>query len=120
MGRRSKLSIQNKLALYNQVLKPVWTYGAQLWGCTARSNREILQRFQNTVLRSAVNAPWYVRNDRLHQDLEVETVEETIKKCAVAHLERLQGHVNAEAAKLLDVDNLVRRLKRTKPHELAL
>jgi hypothetical protein len=30
MGRRSALSIQNKLMLYKQILKPVWTYGIQL------------------------------------------------------------------------------------------
>jgi len=34
MGRRSNLSIHNKLMLYEQILKPVWTYGIQLWGCT--------------------------------------------------------------------------------------
>ena len=34
MGRRSALSIHNKLMLYKQILKPVWTYSIQLWGCT--------------------------------------------------------------------------------------
>jgi len=29
MGRRSALSIHNKLMLYKQILKPVWTYGIQ-------------------------------------------------------------------------------------------
>jgi len=32
MGRRSALSTHNKLALYKQILMPVWTYGIQLWG----------------------------------------------------------------------------------------
>jgi uncharacterized protein with GYD domain len=27
MGRRSALSIQNKLMVYTQILNPVWTYG---------------------------------------------------------------------------------------------
>jgi hypothetical protein len=34
MGRRSALSIHNKLMLYEQILKLVWTYGIQLWRCT--------------------------------------------------------------------------------------
>jgi len=38
MGRRSALSIHNKLMLYKQILKPMWTYGIQLWGCTRQSN----------------------------------------------------------------------------------
>jgi len=51
------LSIHNKLILYKQILKPVWTYGIQLWGCTKQSNTDIIQRFQNKVLRNIVNAP---------------------------------------------------------------
>ncbi|CAB0005147.1 unnamed protein product [Nesidiocoris tenuis] len=118
IGRKSKLSIQNKLTLYNQVLKPVWTYGAQLWGCTAPSNREIIQRFQNNVLRSIVDAYRYTRNARLHLELKVPLVDEVIRNQALAHQKRLIGHVNEEAVQLLDVDGLVRRLKRTKPHDL--
>jgi hypothetical protein len=57
MGRYSALSVCNKLMLYQQVLKPVWTYGIQLWGCTSQSNRNIIQRFQNRVLRGIVDAP---------------------------------------------------------------
>jgi hypothetical protein len=44
MGRRSAVSTRNKLVLYRQVLKPVWTCGMQLWGCTRPSNIAIIQR----------------------------------------------------------------------------
>jgi hypothetical protein len=71
MGRRSVLTTHNKLVLYKQILKPVWTYGIQLWGCTKPSNIAIIQRFQNKVLRAIVNAPWYVRNADLHRDLKM-------------------------------------------------
>jgi len=80
MGRYSALSVYNKLMLYQQVLNPVWTYGIQLWGCTSQSNRNIIQRFQNIVLRGIVDAPWYIRNDNLNKDLGVETVDSVIKK----------------------------------------
>lgn len=118
MGRHSKMSIQNKLTLYNQVLKPVWTYGVQLWGCTAQSNRDSIQRFQNNVLRCCVDAYRYTRNVRLHKELRIPTVDEVIKMQAIAHHKRLQVHVNEEAVQLLDVDDLLRRLKRKKPHDL--
>jgi len=49
MGRRSAMSTYNKLVLYKQILKPVWTYGIQLWGCTNPSKTAIIQRFQNKV-----------------------------------------------------------------------
>ena len=118
MGLYSALSVYNKLMLYQQVLKPVWTYGIQLWGCTSQSNRNIIQRFQNRVLRGIVDAPWYIRNDNLHKDLDVETVDSVIKKCAQSHEQRLQRHINVEALQILNNDGLIRRLKRTKPFEL--
>jgi hypothetical protein len=119
MGRYSALSVYNKLMLYQQVLKRVWTYGIELWGCTSQSNRNIIQRFQNTVLRGIVDAPWYIRNDNLHKDLDVETVDSVIKKYVQSHEQRLQRHINVEALQLLNNDGLVRRLKRTKPFELV-
>lgn len=118
LGRSSELSIQNKILLYKQVLKPVWTYGIQLWGCTKKSNATPIQTFQNKVLRGIVNAPWYVRNSDLHRDLNIQPVVEVIQKFAIRHNQRLQIHENIEMDVLLDINN-IRRLKRTKPHELV-
>ena len=117
MGRRSALTKHNKLVLYKQILKPVWTYGIQLWGCTKPSNIAIIQRFQNKVLRAIFNAPWYVRNVDLHRDLKMEMVTAEIKRFARKHEERLHHHDNVEAIQLLDKSELLRRLKRTKPFE---
>ena len=80
LRRNSQLSIRNKVLVYKQVLKPVWTYGLQLWGCTKESNYACLQRFQNRVLRNIVNAPWYVRNEDLHRELEMKTVKERSRR----------------------------------------
>jgi hypothetical protein len=57
LGKTSQLSIQNKIMVYNQIIKPVWTYGIQLWGCASKTNIQIIQQFQNKVLRGIVNAP---------------------------------------------------------------
>jgi len=102
MGRRSALSIHNKLMTYKQILKPVWTYSIQLWGCTKQSNIDIIQRFQNKVLRNIVGVPWYIRNSDLHRDLQMEMVTYEIGKFAKKHEERLLHHVNVEAIQLLD------------------
>lgn len=119
IGKDSPLSIYNKLLLYKQSLKPIWTYGIQLWGCTKKSNADIVQRFQNKVLRNIVNAPWYIRNNDLHRDLGVESVVDEIRKNARRHESRLQQHTNTEIVQILDNTNIVRRLKRTKPFELV-
>ena len=105
MGRRSALSIHNKLMMYKQILKPVWTYGIQLWGCTKQSKINTLQRFQNEVLRNIVDAPWYIRNADLHTDLQMEMVTNEVGKYATKHRERLYHHVNVEAIQLLDSSN---------------
>jgi hypothetical protein len=62
LGWKSQLSTNNKLLLYKTILKPIWTYGIQLWGTASTSNFEILERFQSKVLRMIVDAPWYVPN----------------------------------------------------------
>jgi hypothetical protein len=84
-----------------------------------KSNRNIIQWVQNTVLRGIVNAPWYIRNDNLHEDLDVATVDSVIKQYAQRHEQRLHRHINVEAVQLLHNDGLVRRLQRIKPFELV-
>jgi len=94
LGRRSTLSLRNKLVLYTEILKPVWTYGIQLWGCAAQSTIAVIQRFQNKVLRGIVNAPWYIRNTDLHRDLNMEMVTAVIRRFARKHEARLHQHSN--------------------------
>jgi hypothetical protein len=74
LGRNSELSAHNKLTLYKKVICPVWSYGIQLWGFASDSNIQVIQHYQNKVLKCIVNTPWYVRNSGLHRDLGIETV----------------------------------------------
>jgi hypothetical protein len=69
LSHKSKLSIINKLLVYKAILKPIWTYGIQLWGSASISNMEILECFQGKVLCMITDAPWYVPNTVLQQDL---------------------------------------------------
>jgi hypothetical protein len=93
----------------------VSSYGAAL----VITNIQVIQRFQNKVLKCIVNAPWYVQNND-HRDLGIETVTDIIAKFAKSHEERLQVHINIKAFRLLNVNNITRRLKQKKPFELVL
>ena len=62
MGKKSKVSTQNQILIYKQVLMPVWTYGIQLWACASKSTNETIQKFQNKALRIIMDVPWYVRD----------------------------------------------------------
>jgi hypothetical protein len=119
LGRNSELSTYNKLILYKQVVRPVWSYGIQLWGCASDSNIQVIQRFQNKVLKCIVQAPWCIRNSDLHRDLGIETVTDIITRLPSSHKKRLQNHINSEVSRLLNVQNISRRLKRKKPFELV-
>jgi hypothetical protein len=77
---KTELSTESKILLYKTTLKPIWTYGIPLWGAASNSNIEILQRFQNKVLRTIADAPWYVPSTVLHKDLGIPTIREEIKK----------------------------------------
>jgi hypothetical protein len=115
LGRRSNLSLHSKLMLYKQILKPIWTYRILLWGCTKQSNIRIIQGFQYKVPGNIVDAPWYVRSNDLHRDLEIDTVDKEIKSFARKHEDRLRRHTNVEALQLLDNSDIARRLRRVKP-----
>jgi hypothetical protein len=90
--RNSELSVHNKLTLYKQVIRPVWSYGIQLWGCASESNIQVIQRYQNKVLKCIVNAPWYVRNSDFHRDLGIETVTDIIAKFSKSHEKTSRQH----------------------------
>jgi hypothetical protein len=63
--------MKKKLLVYKAILKPIWTYGEQLWGSASNSNLEILDRFQSKMLRIIMDVPRYVPNVVIKRDLEV-------------------------------------------------
>ena len=69
IGRKSQVTLENKLLVYKAVLKPIWTYSVQLWGSASNSNIEILERFQSKVLRIITDAAWCVPNAVIKCDL---------------------------------------------------
>jgi len=90
----SNLSLGNKLLVYKAVIKPVWTYGIELWGCASKSNAAIIQRSQSKILRTIANSPWFVSNHTLHTDLNIPYVSEVINERIDKHLNKLVSHPN--------------------------
>jgi hypothetical protein len=119
IGRKSQLSLENKLLVYKVILKPVWTYGIQLWGTAWNSNLEILERFQSKVLRIITDAPWYVPNSVIKRDLQITTVKQEARKYSTNYQKRLDAHPNNLANALLQEQLGTRRLKRLYPADLV-
>ena len=101
IGIRSSIKLEYKVLLYKTIIKPIWTYGIQLWGTASASNVSKLQRRQSNILRSITGAPWYIRNANIHKDLNILTVEEEIKKLCRKYLNKLSEHPNNLARQLL-------------------
>jgi hypothetical protein len=102
---------------YVAILKPIWTYGIQLWGMASTSNIDILEHFQSKVLRQISNAPWYVPNSVIRKDLKILTVKEEISHSGSCYFARIRNHLNDLIAPLNAPSNH-RRLQRLWPHDL--
>jgi hypothetical protein len=102
LGRNSQLSLSNKLLLYKTILKPIWTYGIQLWGTASTSNIEILERFQSKALLMIVDTPWYVPNTLIRRDLQIPSVKEEISHYSSHYRARLTAHPNDILLTLLE------------------
>jgi hypothetical protein len=119
IGRQSKLSLRNKIIIYKVILKPVWTYGIELWGCAKPSNTKILQNYQSKLLRTIAQAPWYVTNQTLHNDLSIPFISEVRRTQAARYTTRTRQHPNDLIHPLAGRHPAPRRLHRHWTEDLA-
>jgi hypothetical protein len=71
LNRRSGLSVRNCVLLYKQLIRHMVYYTCPIWRSAARSHVRKLQVLQSKCLRIANNAPWYVSNWQIHEDLGI-------------------------------------------------
>ena len=110
LGKNSKLKLDHKVLLYKTIIKPVWTYGAQLWGKASASNISIIQRAQSKILRLIAGAPWYLKNANIHKDLEIPLVKDELNSLRVKYESKVTNHPNALARPLVQTSST--RLRR--------
>uniref|UniRef100_A0A6M2DDB3 Putative rna-directed dna polymerase from mobile element jockey n=1 Tax=Xenopsylla cheopis TaxID=163159 RepID=A0A6M2DDB3_XENCH len=115
LGRSSKLSLENKILLYKTIIIPIWTYGIELWGCASKSNIQIIQRTQNKILRTITNAPWYIPNYMLHNDLNIQPIQDIIRSKSTNYCTKIESQTNPTIS---EIPKPIRRLKRKWPCDL--
>ncbi|GFU02739.1 RNA-directed DNA polymerase from mobile element jockey [Trichonephila clavipes] len=59
ISRRSKLAMRHKVLLYKSIIRPVMSYGSQIWGSTGMCHLKKLHTLTNSFLRQIVNGPWF-------------------------------------------------------------
>jgi hypothetical protein len=102
IGRKSPASLESKVLLYKTIIKPIWTYGIELWGCTRKSHIAKMQRNQSKILRKITNALWYVTNQALHDDLKVPFIKDVTQEKSINHHDKLRNHSNPILQPLLE------------------
>lgn len=121
IGRKSQLTDASKMIIYKSILKPVWTYGIQLWGSASCSNIEILERFQSKTMRAMYNIPQNICNRYVNLDFNLRTVKQEIEYYSRNYQAKLDQHINILAADLRREGSLkYTRLKRNSIVDLEL
>lgn len=80
LGKRSKLSTENKLLIYMSHLKPILTCGTTTWGLAAKTHMQEQQVAQNKGIKICTNLPKFVKNFLLHLDLSLPFISKIINK----------------------------------------
>jgi len=111
----SQLSLDSKLTVYKTILRPIWTYGIELWGCSKPSNTMILQTFQLKMLTMISSAPWYVSNQTFHDDFEIPYVTEVIR----INTNKYKNRSTARSNQTLFNPSVERRLKTVMAERLS-
>ena len=114
LDKRSKLPIHYKKLVYTTIIRPIWTYGIELWGSIKPSNSSRIQSLQSKILRKILDAPYYVTNKLIHKDLNIPFVADLTQNRYASFYSKLLNHPNPLILNLSSLtipDNPPRRLK---------
>ena len=89
LNRRNGLSIRNCVLLYKQIIRPKMDYACSVCGHAALSHIKKLKVLQSMCLRFATNAPWYIGNRQIHDDLGVPYFSEHIRSLTEKFVSKL-------------------------------
>lgn len=89
LHRKSKLNQKNKVLLFKTCLRPIYMYGCPLFSSIAKSHLNKLQRTQNKLLKMVYDLPWHTPTLTLHEENDIELVEEFASKLTERFRQRL-------------------------------
>lgn len=99
-----KLSIRNKLQLYNTCILPIATYASPIWAYACKSNIKKLEAFHNNALRRIRRAQRFLRNSTIRKDLNTLSFRQHVEKLAINFYNKLNMLDNEIIAELPDYD----------------
>ncbi|GBM72832.1 hypothetical protein AVEN_55923-1 [Araneus ventricosus] len=90
IGRKSKLSLSNKLLLYKSLVRPVMSYASPVWGAAAKSNIQTSESAQNIIARQITNSPWFICNRYIAKDIKLQPIKDYFKKRAINFFNKIE------------------------------
>ncbi|GFX35142.1 putative RNA-directed DNA polymerase from transposon X-element [Trichonephila clavipes] len=100
------------MLLYTAVLRPILSYGCPVWGYAAKTNINILDVAQNTLIRMIVGVCRHMRNDEIRN-----AIKSHIQKLAKNFFNSLNSSENVNMQNLV---NYTARIKRKRPRSILL
>uniref|UniRef100_A0A2S2P9I5 Putative RNA-directed DNA polymerase n=1 Tax=Schizaphis graminum TaxID=13262 RepID=A0A2S2P9I5_SCHGA len=94
------MNINTKLLIFKSLLRPLWTYGVQLWGAAKPLNTSTIKAFQSIYLCLVASAHWYLTNNNLHKDLKIQNFNQISKLYYTRLHNKFQQHTNLLISKL--------------------
>ncbi|GFT55590.1 probable RNA-directed DNA polymerase from transposon X-element [Trichonephila clavipes] len=94
IGKKSKLNRHNKMLIYTLILKPLLTYASPIWAHAARTNINLIESSQNTILRIILDAHWYMRNEDIRKSCNIPTIRQSIRNIAINFFSNIDRHDN--------------------------
>jgi len=98
-------------------MKYLWVIASLIWDSCVKSHLNKIQIYQNKILRIITDAPWFVRNKVLHNDLKIPTIDEHINHIANRFFHSLTYSNGAAHYNLNKSSPKIRRLRRRRPHD---
>lgn len=109
INTNSKLPIENKIKLIKTMLTPIATYAGELWHQTSELQKNKIQSKINKIIRFAVNAPRYMTNETLQEELNVESFKTIIFRRTQGTIERTTSHDNPTVRKIVQPRRTIKK-----------
>ena len=107
----TSLSRDLRLLKIRTILTPILTYSIELWGGCCNSLFTRVEGRYNKLIRRAVGAPWYIRNNIIMRDTGMPPFRQLAEERRASYMAGLRNHSN-QLAQELSNDRGYKRLKR--------
>lgn len=95
-----RVSRGTKLRTFNAIIRSIASYGIPIWGSTEPCRLNRLQGTYMKILRTALNIPWFIRNEQILSETGVPSIQQLAAQHAVNLRASVIDHPNPSISSL--------------------